>query len=143
MDTYKQFFSKSGLCLNTSVETQPGLEVQDASSGNTWPWSSPDTHAGIQDGKGAILERRQIAGLSIGTFWALVVLLCLIVGGGISGGVVAGIAAQRNDCKRYQHKSGGREFCRWGMLDNNKRHIFDEYRKLDTTFNDKLRIDNR
>ncbi|KAF7859527.1 uncharacterized protein EAF02_010975 [Botrytis sinoallii] len=87
MDTYKQFFSTSGLCLNTSVETQPGLEVQDASSGNTWPWSSQETHAGIQDEKVAILERRQIAGLSIGTFWALVVLLCLIVGGGISGGI--------------------------------------------------------
>ncbi|KAF7943938.1 uncharacterized protein EAE97_006008 [Botrytis byssoidea] len=99
MDTYKQFFSTSGLCLNTSVETQPGLEVQDASSGNTWPWSSQETHAGKQDEKAAILERRQIAGLSIGTFWALVVLLCLIVGGGISGGVVAGIAAQRNNCK--------------------------------------------
>ncbi|KAF7919851.1 hypothetical protein BELL_0257g00150 [Botrytis elliptica] len=99
MDIYKQNFSKSGLCLNTSVETQPGLEVQDASSRKTWPCSSQETRSKIQGEKGAILERRQIAGLSIGTFWALVVLLCLIVGGGISGGVVAGIAAQRNECK--------------------------------------------
>ncbi|TGO56528.1 hypothetical protein BCON_0076g00060 [Botryotinia convoluta] len=99
MDTYKQNFSKSGLCLNTSVETQQGLEVRDAPSRQTLPWSSQETHSGIQGEKGAILERRQIAGLSIGTFWALVVLLCLIVGGGIGGGVVAGIAAQRNNCK--------------------------------------------
>ncbi|TGO24699.1 hypothetical protein BPAE_0096g00040 [Botrytis paeoniae] len=99
MGTYKQTFSRSGSCLNTSVETQPGLEVRGAPSRQTWPWSSQETHSGIQGEKGAILERRQIAGLSIGTYWALVVLLCLIVGGRIGGGVVAGIAAQRNNCK--------------------------------------------
>ncbi|KAF5872133.1 uncharacterized protein Bfra_009163 [Botrytis fragariae] len=99
MDTYKQNFSQSGLCLNTSVETQPGLEVRDAPSRQTWPWSSRETHSGIQGEKGAISERGQIAGLSIGTCWASVVLLCLIVGGGIGGGVAAGIAAQKNNCK--------------------------------------------
>ncbi|KAF7911480.1 uncharacterized protein EAF01_002987 [Botrytis porri] len=91
MDTYKQSFSKSGLCLNTSVETQPGLEVRDVPSQQTWQWSSQKNHSGIQCEKSAILERRQIAGLSIGTFWALVVLLCLIVAGGIGGGVGVGI----------------------------------------------------
>ncbi|KAF7958299.1 hypothetical protein EAE96_001850 [Botrytis aclada] len=99
MDTYKQSFSKSGLCLNTSVETQPGLEVRDAPSQQTWQWSLQETHSGIQGEKSVMLEQRQIAGLSTGTFWAFVVLLCLLVAGGIGGGVGAGIAAQKNNCK--------------------------------------------
>ncbi|KAM0309648.1 hypothetical protein ACHAO8_008815 [Botrytis cinerea] len=99
MDTYKQTFSNSGLCSNTSVETQPGLEVGYAPSQQTGQWTSKETHSGIQGKKSTILERRQIAGLSVETFWALVVLLCLVVVGGIGGGVVAGIAAQGNNCK--------------------------------------------
>lgn len=99
MDTYKQIASEAGLCLDTSVNVQPGLEV--GASTIQQKWSSPREVPCFESGQkqSVLTERRKILGLSVDTFWALIVLLCVIVAAGIGGGVGAGLA--KGNCKRY------------------------------------------
>lgn len=49
------------------------------------------------EGKGT-RETRRILGLSVGIFWALVVLLFCIIAAGIGGGVGAALVSRKNLC---------------------------------------------
>lgn len=99
MDSYKHHIPKADSYLYSSDELQPGLEVGNAPSRQPCPWPRQEID-GVERKQTAIPERKQIAGLAIGTFWALVVSLSVIVAGVIGGGVGAGLAAQKNKCKR-------------------------------------------
>lgn len=43
-------------------------------------------------------QARRILGLTVGTFWGMVVLLCTIMAGGIGAGVGVGLASRKNNC---------------------------------------------
>ena len=46
------------------------------------------------------VPHRTIFGLSVGTFWAVLVVLCVFIAGGIGGGIGVGLASQKKKCPR-------------------------------------------
>ena len=92
--------------LETVPRTQPGLEVDpytnfSANNADTARGSSTtEQEAQKCDPVYEDPRPRTILGLSVGIFWAIVVLLCVIFAGGIGGGVGAGLAAMKNKCPR-------------------------------------------
>lgn len=100
----------------STPSSQPGLEVGAdpfTSGHNGWPdasrpvWGVNSTDRLVDDSKqyGGSDDQKDISvkgpfGLSRGTLWGLVVLFCVIFGGGIGGGIGAGLASQKNTCAR-------------------------------------------
>jgi len=114
MDTYK---------YPDVANNQAGLEVGDdpySTSQAGWPdpahpvWGPSDPskagaasvqtpsaekfHVWSGDGGRGTGATRRILGLSVGVFWALVVLLFCIIAAGVGGGVGAGLASRKSSC---------------------------------------------
>ena len=105
MDHYSH---DNGKIPNTSAN-QAGLELDSRPAPSSSEYLDPSYHS--QQGKyeqhdpryggnayQPEQQQRKILGLSIGVFWAAVVVLILVLAGGIGGGVGAGLAAQKKSC---------------------------------------------
>ena len=94
MDHYSR--DHTGKMPNTQVN-QAGLEV-DSRPPPPPPSFYPSGYGGEGEAKYDQTEKRKILGLSVGVFWAVVVVLFLVLAGGIGGGVGAGLASQKKTC---------------------------------------------
>ena len=80
----------------TKNTLSPGLPVGAQSASVEAFFVAPEDE--IKEGTDGRRDQRRILGLSVGIFWAIIVLLLCIVAAGIGGGVGAGLASKKSSC---------------------------------------------